>query len=46
MNSLTEIDYRTIGEDFHYGEKKGAVFGLGLKMRALRGVYKVEHIVY
>ena len=31
----TEIDYRMIGEDFHYGEEMGAVFGLGLKMKAL-----------
>ena len=39
-HAQTEIDYQTIGEDFHYGEEKGAVFGLGLWMRDLKACFQ------
>ena len=35
-----QIDYQTIGEDFHYSEEKGAVFGLGLWMRDLEACFQ------
>ena len=36
----TEIGYRTIGKDFHYGEEKDAVFCLGSWMRALEACFQ------
>ena len=40
MNRLIIKPFQTIGEDFHYSEEKGAVFGLGLWMRDLEACFQ------